>query len=67
MGLINSFWWIDREKGVAGFLGGQVSAVWSTRCLEKMLIHPGFAKRRPEDYSCMVHVREDDLRQFEVM
>jgi hypothetical protein len=44
-----------------------VSAVWSTRYLEKMLIHPGFAKRRPEDYSCMVHVREDDLRQFEVM
>lgn len=23
MGLINSFWWVDREKGVAGFLGGQ--------------------------------------------
>jgi hypothetical protein len=66
MGLINSFWWIDREKGVAGFLGGQVSEVWSTRCWKKMLIHPGFAKRRPEDYSCVVHVREDDLRQLEV-
>ena len=25
MGLINSFWWIDRAKGVAGFLAGQVS------------------------------------------
>ena len=27
MGLINSFWWVDREKGVAGFLAGQVSAI----------------------------------------
>ena len=25
MGLANCFWWIDREKGVAGFLGSQVS------------------------------------------
>ena len=25
MGLANCFWWIDREKGVAGFLAGQVS------------------------------------------
>lgn len=24
MGLANCFWWIDRERGVAGFLGGQV-------------------------------------------
>lgn len=24
MGLANCFWWIDREKGVAGFLGSQV-------------------------------------------
>ncbi|KAI8937732.1 hypothetical protein NX059_005432 [Plenodomus lindquistii] len=24
MGLANCFWWVDREKGVAGFLGGQV-------------------------------------------
>ncbi|KAG9200777.1 GPI transamidase component [Epicoccum nigrum] len=24
MGLANCFWWVDREKGVAGFLAGQV-------------------------------------------
>ncbi|KAF2031300.1 beta-lactamase/transpeptidase-like protein [Setomelanomma holmii] len=24
MGLPNSFWWVDREKGIAGFLGAQV-------------------------------------------
>jgi len=36
MGLCNCFWWIDREKGVAGFLGAQVSK--SARCVSKMLI-----------------------------
>jgi hypothetical protein len=25
MGLCNCFWWIDRDKGVAGMLGAQVS------------------------------------------
>jgi len=23
LGIINSFWWIDHERGVAGFLAGQ--------------------------------------------
>lgn len=25
MGLANCFWWIDREKGIAGIIGAQVS------------------------------------------
>lgn len=27
MGLPNCFWWIDRERGVAGFLGSQVRSL----------------------------------------
>lgn len=27
MGLANCFWWVDRQRGVAGFLGGQVSGL----------------------------------------
>lgn len=66
MGVTNCFWWLDREKGVAGLLAGQVSFFsflfflkglgFCMVLMTMFFFHLGAAEFGSEDCSYVVHV-----------
>jgi hypothetical protein len=55
-GLANCFWWIDREKGVAGMIGAQVGSMCLSPAGQVANWCSGIAEWRPKGDSSMVYV-----------